>query len=282
VVSCVGSTEVWRLLRIDTDPEHAELISDLLWSWGVLAVEEMALGSDRVRLFTHVDHGDDLVDRLVAVNPGVSVGWDEVPRSVADTWRAHAGPVHINDDHWIVPAWLDERPSGTMLIIEPAGTFGLGDHPTTTLGLRAALSVCLPGQRVHDHGAGSGVLALALSAWRGAVTSTDDIAREARSVIAHNARLNRLSEPLWCADVASAGRGLDGIVANILAPVLRDNAPGIMAAVRDGGWIVLSGMRAEQVDGVVAHYGECDVLNVDLLEGWGAVTLRKTPVGQEI
>lgn len=278
-----GSTEpTWRLLRIDVDSDHAELISDLLWSSGVQAVEETPLGPGRVQLRTHIDDTGDLTDRLRAVSPSVSLGWDEVPMSVADTWRHHARPVHIADDRWIVPEWLVDRPSSEVLLIEPAGTFGLGDHPTTVLALRAALSMCSPGQRVHDHGAGSGVLALALSAWRNAVTSTDDIAGEARSVIADNARLNGLSEPRWCPDVSSAGRDNDGIVVNILAPVLRDHASAIVAAVRDGGWIVLSGMRSEQVDDVLASYAGCEVEGIESLAGWTAVALRKIPRRQEI
>lgn len=278
-----GSTEpTWRLLRIDVDADHAELISDLLWSSGVQAVEEIPLGPDRVQLRTHIDDTGDLTDRLRAVSPSVSLGWDEVPMSVADTWRHHARPVHIIDGRWIVPEWLVDRPSGEVLLIEPAGTFGLGDHPTTVLALRAALSMCSPGQRVHDHGAGSGVLALALSAWRDALTSTDDIASEARSVIADNARINGLSEPRWCPNLSFAGRDNDGIVANILAPILRDDASSIVTAVRDGGWIVLSGMRSEQVDGVLAAYRGCEVEASESLAGWSAVVLRKMATRQEI
>ncbi|MFM9226446.1 MAG: 50S ribosomal protein L11 methyltransferase, partial [Actinomycetota bacterium] len=283
VPSSDGTTEpTWRQLRVDDDADHAELISDLLWSSGVQAVEEIPLGPDRVQLRAHIDDTGDLTDSLRAVSPSVSLGWDEVPMSVADTWRQHAGPVHIIDDRWIVPAWLIDRPSGEVLLIEPAGTFGLGDHPTTVLALRAGLSMCSPGQRVHDHGAGSGVLALALSAWRDAVTSTDDIASEARSVIAGNARINGLSEPRWCPDLSSAGRDNDGIVANILAPVLRDHASAIVAAVRVGGWIVLSGMRSEQVDGVLAAYTGCEVEASESLAGWSAVALRKIATRQEI
>ena len=276
--------ESWVLLRIVCAAEQSELIADHLWTLGVQAVEETMLGDGRVELRTHVGDDRELETALMDRFGDVVVSRVEVPVRVADTWRAHARPTEIDAGLWLCPAWVEPRPPGHVVLVEPGATFGLGDHPTTVLALRLALAACAPGERIHDHGAGSGVLAVALSAWRGARVSVDDIAPDSFGVAAANAGLNGVDAPEWCAELPPVGSELDGVVANILAPVLRDHSCAIQDAVRVGGWIVLSGMRADQLDAVLAHYRACSVTTSETREGWSAVLLRKVAdrAGQEI
>lgn len=275
-----GSTEnqtperhSWCLLRVVCGSDSVELITDFLWTKGVQAVEETVLGDGTVELRTHLGSDRSVEADLRRRFDLVELSWDEVPSGVADTWRAHAHPTEVVTDHWLCPAWIDTRPTGRVVLIEPGGTFGLGDHPTTVLALRLALCTCAPGERVHDHGTGSGVLAVALTAWRGIHASVDDIAPESPAVVSANATLNRVRVPESYGELPAAGTDLDGLVANILAPVLREDAIRIREAVRTGGWIVLSGMREDQVDSVLAHYQTCEVTAVETLEGWTAVLL---------
>lgn len=276
--------ESWVLLRIECATGQSELIADHLWLHGVQAVEETVLDGGRVELRTHVGDDPALDSSLRDSFEGISVSRVEIPATVADTWRAHARPTEIDAGLWLSPAWFDPTPAEGAVLVEPGGTFGLGDHPTTVLALRLALAGCTPGERVHDHGTGSGVLAVALSAWRAVRVSADDIAPESRGVAAANAALNGVDPPEWSTGLPPAGAGLDGVVANILAPVLREHARAIQDAVRTGGWIVLSGMRTEQIDVVLAHYRECTVATSESREGWTAVLLRKEieSAGQEI
>lgn len=269
------STEpVWRLVRVECDPAEVELISDFLWVCGAAAVEEVADHDGYAVVRTHMADFA-VIDRILERFPSCAVSVDEVPVSVSETWRKHAVATHINDDIWIVPAWCPAPERTRSILIEPGATFGLGDHPTTVLAIRSALAACERGDRVHDHGTGSGVIAVVLAKCSGANVSVDDIAPESPATVEANARRNSIDPPRFFAGLPVEGASLDGLVANILAPVLRHDAPTIEEIVRPGGWIVLSGLRSEQVDSVVACYPGCDVEHLQHLDGWAGVRLRR-------
>jgi ribosomal protein L11 methyltransferase len=264
----------WRLAEIVVDAEKSELLADGLWALGVVAVEEAVADDGRTLLRTSVD--ESATDRLQALadGHGARLQWLSVPVEVADTWRQHAVPTHVSDDLWLVPAWL-EPPPGRAVLVEPFDTFGLGNHPTTVLALRAAMGIAAAGSLVLDMGSGSGVLAVALAKTAGAACECHDISTTAEQALEHNARLNGVAPAVrWRGPLSGADAGrYDLAVANILAPVLRDMAAALTAAVRPGGSIVLSGIRENQVDEVVARYELCTVHAVDTLDGWVAVTL---------
>ena len=266
----------WRLAEIVVDAEKSELLADGLWALGVVAVEEAVADDGRTLLRTSVD--ESATDRLQALaeGHGARLQWLSVPVEVADTWRQHAVPTHVSGDLWLVPAWL-EPPPGRAVLVEPFDTFGLGNHPTTVLALRAAMGMAAAGSLVLDMGSGSGVLAVALAKTAGAVCECHDISTTAEHALEHNARVNGVAPAVrWRGPLSGADAGrYDLAVANILAPVLRDMAAALTAAVRPGGSIVLSGIRANQVDEVVARYELCTVHAVDTLDGWVAVTLGR-------
>ena len=146
---------------------EAELASDALWALGVAAIEERGGTSgtedDLVELWTSL--GDD-APAVARAAEGFPARWRwkviELDPSVTDTWRAHAHASWVERDLVVVPAWLPfEDPPGTTVVrIEPGATFGLGDHPTTVLCLRALRAALPPGGSVLDVGSGSGVLAV--------------------------------------------------------------------------------------------------------------------------
>jgi len=145
------------------------------------------------------------------------------------------------------------------------------------LALRAAIGIAAAGSLVLDMGSGSGVLAVALAKTAGAVCECHDISTTAEHALEHNARLNGVAPAVrWRGALSGADAGrYDLAVANILAPVLRDMAAELTAAVRPGGALVLSGIRENQVDELVARYELCTVHAVDTLDGWVAVTLGR-------
>jgi ribosomal protein L11 methylase PrmA len=69
---------------------------------------------------------------------------------------------------------------------------------------------------------------------------------------------------------------VDAVLANILAPVLIEESASIQNCLKDGGVVVLSGMREEQCASVVSQYTQCFEITRETLEGWCAVVLRKT------
>ena len=79
-------------------------------------------------------------------------------------------------------------------------------------------------------------------------------------------------------EIARCGRdgdGFDLVVANLLAPVIRDLGPALVAATSPGGALVVSGLLADRWAEAVATLEDRDmtVEAVDEDEGWVAVVL---------
>lgn len=265
----------WSLVRLIVPLEEVELVVDDLLTRGAAAVEEIDSGEGLVVLRTSLGGGagDSLVG-LVERFPGISIVEEQVPRSVADTWRDHASVTPVDDGLVLVPAWL--RPPSTdavSVLVEPFDTFGLGNHPTTVAALRLARRVVPRGSRLHDHGTGSGVIAVAMGLTHACRLSADDIHPGSRRALRHNCEANGVAEPAWHDGLPQ--EKVDAVVANILAPVLRDHASGISDVLDPGGWVILSGMRVDQFDGVVERYTDFDVVDTEIIDGWIAAALSK-------
>ncbi len=123
-----------RIVELVVPRVDAEAGADRLWGAGARAVEEVDLAADSVALRT-VLAADDAAS--LARLGRMPVGWDvrfvEVDDAPSEAWRATAVPIEINDELVVRPAWVDTSasPDTTVIAIEPAGSFGLGDHPTT-------------------------------------------------------------------------------------------------------------------------------------------------------
>lgn len=264
----------WSLVDFSVQQDELELVSDLLWGLGVVAIEERTTSGGAAVLRTSM--GDDprgAIDVVVETFPSVTATVVQVSRSIADTWRQHATATRITDTLSLVPAWLPPDASQDYLLIEPLDTFGLGNHPTTVLALRLALSIARPGSSVFDLGCGSGVLAVGLAKFRNCIVKVFDIAESAHEAVRLNCELNDVHDVTWCEGIT--GTQSDVVLANILSPVLIAESNAIVSGTHVGGFIVLSGMRDEQVAHVLEHYSQCDEVSQETLEGWTAVVLRR-------
>lgn len=254
--------------------ESSELLADLLWSMGVVAIEERTDSAERITLRTSM--GEEPSAAITAVRevfPHVESSVVGIARSVADTWREHATATWVTESVALVPAWIRPPDEATAILIEPLDTFGLGNHPTTVLALRLALRHIPDDAHLIDLGCGSGVLAIALSKLKGCTSVVFDIADSARGAVLQNALLNGISNVQWTDQWQS--EHADVVLANILAPVLKAEAESITNTLADGGLIVLSGMRDEQVAGVLENYQLCQEVSRETMDGWTAVVLSK-------
>ena len=252
---------------------ESELLADMLWSLGVVAVEEREASGDFVTLRTSMgqDHSVSR-DFVQETFPSVRITVAHIDRSVADTWRIHAVPTWINNEVVLCPAWVTSPDATHIIRIEPADTFGLGNHTTTVLALQLGLRHCKRDSRVFDFGCGSGVLAIAVTKILQCESFVFDIAHNAREVVNVNNELNNVNTT-WLND--SFNLSADLVFANILAPVLIAESTTIKGSVHESGLIVLSGMRDGQVQQVLLSYSECLELERESRDGWTAVILRK-------
>ena len=256
------------------DNIEVELISDLLWSIGVVAIEERTGEQGKTTLRTSMgDEPDNAITNVIEAFPNITVTRIDIDRAVADTWREHAVATWVNDEVALVPAWVSAPPDCTPIFVEPLDTFGLGNHPTTVLTLRLALTNIDAPSTVFDLGCGSGVLAVGLAVLKNCTCIAYDIAESAQKAVADNARLNNTSLVSWVNGYPKTPT--DVVLANILAPVLITESRDIASATSNGGLLVLSGMRTEQVSRVLQEFPEFIELQRDEIDGWTAVALRK-------
>lgn len=267
---------------IDVPVEDAEIAADSLWRLGVVAVEERAGRGGRVELWTAL--GDDPEVALASLG-ALPERWlartEFVADDVVDRWRDHATVTWIDPTLVVRPVWVDASFGAgvTVVDIEPGPTFGMGDHPTTVLSLRA-LRRCLAGappRRVLDVGCGSGVLAVAAACLGAARADAIDISPAAPAVTADNARRNGVADRVRASDepLAQVRGAYDLVVANILAPVLVELADDLVRVLAPEGSLVISGILAERHDHVLAALQPLRVECTDVLDGWVAVTLRR-------
>lgn len=221
----------------------------------------------------------------VAENLDPSINW--LQKSYNELAAFAVGPFYIYGSHH--DADPDFRvPAGQIgLLIDAATAFGSGQHGTTAGCMEALASLPAAPHRVLDVGTGSGILAIAAQKlWPAAAVTATDNDPEAVRVAAVHARANKLPDGTMnfiCAegfddDAIVRGGPYDLIIANILAPPLKDMAADLCGALAPGGTVILSGILAEQqADEVQAVYESCGVKAVNRLirTEWATLILRK-------
>jgi ribosomal protein L11 methyltransferase len=237
---------------------------------GYLPVDEALEGTRR-----KIEEGLWYLGRITPLPAPIFRSFEEV--NWVDAWKQHYHPIPVGAGLMIVPAWLEHETGGRLPIrIDPGMAFGTGTHPTTQLCLALTETFFQQNRdcpRVLDIGCGSGILAVAalkLGAMHALGVDIDPLAMEASR---HNAALNGVDDKRLELGVGSVAEVKQGrfslqqgelVFANILAPVLvRLLNEGLGELVIPGGWLVLSGILAEQsaeVEAALTHH------NMKLLE----------------
>jgi ribosomal protein L11 methyltransferase len=264
-------------VRITGSPDHEGLVAEALLELGGRAVEERDGW-----LYTHVEDPEDpeafeeRARMLLAAGTGAAdlqlrVAWrDHVDWSEA--WKRGLEPRRITDRLVVTPSWhaFDAEPGDLVIVLDPGMAFGTAEHGTTRGCLRLLDRAVVPGTRIADIGAGSGILSIAAAALGAAqvvAVEGDPLAVEAlEENVRRNGALDRVQ---WREQWADAGLlqtlgPLDGIVANIESGVLGPLLPGFAATLEDSGWLILSGILGEEWDEMEASAGACGFATVDV------------------
>ncbi len=235
---------------------------------------------------------EELVRELVAVAAGPDAAQKLAFDRVAQRdWVAASleGLAPVRAGRFLVHGSHDRghvKSNDIGLEIEAALAFGTGHHGTTR-GCLLMLDAILKRRRprsILDVGAGTGVLALAAARALRQPVAAGDIYPIAVDAARANARLNGAGpwvRPVVARGVrhpALAGRApYDLIFANILARPLRLLAPSICALASSDADIVLSGLLARDVPGVLSAYAAQGfaLTRRGELDGWSALLIRR-------
>jgi ribosomal protein L11 methyltransferase len=268
-----------RSFVVTVPVDQTDLASDLLWSLGVRGIEERAADDSHVELWTAVGDASEAEERATAA---LGERWPtrfvDGADDAANTWREFARPMWIDEGLVVVPAWQDHAFDDHVMtiVVEPGGAFGLGDHPTTLLSLRAARRHLGVGRDVLDVGCGTGVISVMAALVGGSSVRAIDLASSAVEATLDNAARNGVSDHIEV-DTAPAGEidgAFDLVIANILAPTLIELADDLRRLTGPTGRLVISGVLAERHDHVLAALAPMIAERTDTLDGWAAVTLR--------
>ncbi len=278
----------WLEVSLSVDGERAEAVAEVLGRYlpdGVVIestavkagpADENGEAVGPLRVYGYIPADDNLEDTRHKIEEGLwylgrisplpnpqykmiqEVNWMEA-------WKEHYHPIPVGQRLLILPAWIAPQDDGRIPIrIDLGMAFGTGTHPTTQLCLALAedffanLENTL-GIRVIDVGCGSGILSIAgllLGAERALGV---DIDVEAIRASSENAALNGVSDRFEVRP-GSVNEVIGGIsdikdaqlvFANILAPILEQLLDiGLGELVSPDGWLILSGILAEQCHGV--------------------------------
>lgn len=276
-----ASDAATRTVVVTVGAVDVEIASDALRLAGARAIEERQV-ADGIDLVCVLGQDLAVIDSVIRdLGDRWPVRIDVVDGAVADTWRNFVEPIEVDDRLVIVPEWRAFAPTNARVItIDPGAAFGMGDHPTTRLSAQAVLDVVCDGDTVLDMGCGSGVLGIVAARFGAALVHAVDIDAEAVSATLHNAHRNGVSDRIVASQSASVPQlpePVDVICANILAPVLLDLSEPLVAQVRSGGTVILSGLLADHSRHVVDRYRSLGLESVDrlTLAGWCAEVMYR-------
>ena len=206
----------------------------------------------------------------------------------ANNWKQYFKPLQIGEKLLIKPSWepVPEGNTRTILEIDPASSFGTGQHHTTRLCLELAETVLHDGDRVLDLGCGSGILSIGtILLGASSATAVDIVDNSVRTAI-ENAGKNGIGTDrytAYCGDIISdealrekLGTGYDLICANIVADVLIAMSGLFGGFLKAQGYLIVSGIITERADEVLSVLEEKGfrLLRRHEKEGWCAALLQ--------
>lgn len=195
-------------------------------------------------------------------------------------WERSFAPVRIGEFCAIRASFHDPVPGVThQIIITPRMTFGTGHHATTVSMIRLMQSLPLRGRSVLDMGTGTGILAILAHRMGARPVHGIDIDPSAVENARENARENA-AEPISFSPgstLEAQGERYDCILANIHLEVIIGLLDGLSARLREGGWLLLSGILQQDMPRLTAAVSPYPLQSREVLhEGaWVALCLQK-------
>lgn len=176
---------------------------------------------------------------------------------------------------------LDFNQESDILIIPGTG-FGTGHHATTFNLLKLLqhpeLKTLAP-KAILDAGTGSGILAIGacrLFDCKIDAYEVDSLAVEnAQENVALNKFENRIK--LYCESVHRCEQSYDLVIANLYAELLEMLCSHLVGCGNERAYYLLSGIRADLVDGVIKKYEDHGLICLEkvISEGWAALMFNR-------
>lgn len=178
---------------------------------------------------------------------------------------------------WIVPSWqTPPDATATNILIDPGLAFGTGTHATTALCLEWLDEHIKGNETIIDYGCGSGILAIAAAKLGAKEITAIDYDPQALEACHLNAKLNQVEQQIIITDSIKTNVTADIIIANILAKTIIQLKSRLLELLKTNGYLVLSGILAEQSDEVItAFQSTAQLREVKQKQEWIRLVLQK-------
>ena len=203
----------------------------------------------------------------------------------ANNWKQYYKPFTVGDKLLVKPSWeeISDSEGRKILEIDPASSFGTGQHHTTRLVMELIEKELNEGDRLLDLGTGSGILSIAALLLGAKEVTMVDIFENSVNTAVENTEKNGFGKDIvsaYIGDIASdkplrekIGTGYDMITANIVADVIISMSPFFTDFLKKGGKLIISGIITERLPEVYEALKENNIRidKTNEKEGWNAI-----------
>lgn len=279
-------------LVIEDSADFEHFLNDTELYWDYVDESLMAKKSQETNVKFYLAENEQGVETLAAVRETLTRLKDDDPEGLlgrlevsllnvreedwANNWKQYFKPFSVGKRLAVKPSWEEyQNPERrTVVEIDPASSFGTGQHHTTKLCLSFLDELVCGGEHVLDMGCGSGILAAAALLLGADEAVGVDIDLNAVHTAEENISKNGLEGKFkgYCGNAISDG-GLrqklgndsyDIVAANIVADVIIGMCPYLRQFVKDSGVVLLSGIiapRLGEVTGAVEQFFTIETIN---------------------
>ncbi len=207
----------------------------------------------------------------------------------ANNWKKYYKPFRVGKTLVVKPSWEEYAANvgDRILEIDPASTFGTGQHHTTKMVMETLEDAVKGGERVLDLGCGSGILSIAALLFGAKEAVLCDIFENAVKTAAENIEKNHFDKSRYkafCGNIIdntelceTIGSGYDIVCANIVADVIIGMSGLFAKFMNKNGKLIVSGIIDERFDEVMSALSEngFEVVLKKNEEGWNCAELKR-------
>lgn len=235
--------------------EDPTLVSSALLDLGASSVQES--GGALVTYFPPPSDPEAFLEtlrrNLAELSPSLSfkLSWRwQAQEDWEILWRRGLGVRRISPRLLVVPSWetVEPSPGEIPIYLDPGMAFGTAEHATTRGCLRQLDKRVVPGARIADVGAGSGILSIAAAKLGAESVTALELDPMSCETALENLAKNGVEDRVTVLTARVEGRAVlpgapfHGIVANLQSHLLRPLFSTFRASLSPGGWLIVSGV----------------------------------------